>query len=189
MNQTSAVRPSLWYCLLGVPFLLAGGGFYVYTLSHGLVHVTDSLTQVVVPGKAQLNFKRGVTYTVFLEENTVVRGKVYSANGSISGLECTVRSVANGDPVRMPHPDMSTTYDLGGRSGYSVLEFTIPESGSYEFACGYGEGVHGPEVAMAVGSGVGTRIIMVVLECLRRVSIALRHSHTEVTEFCSLRVC
>jgi hypothetical protein len=44
-----------------VPFLLAGGGFFVYTIFHGLTHLTDSLTQVVVPGKAELHLKSGKT--------------------------------------------------------------------------------------------------------------------------------
>jgi hypothetical protein len=52
-------RPSLWYCLLGVPFLVGGVGFFLYTLFHELVHMTDSLTQVVVPGRAELSLKGG----------------------------------------------------------------------------------------------------------------------------------
>jgi hypothetical protein len=152
----------VWYCLLGVPFLLAGLGFFVYTLYHGITHLTDSLTQVVVPGRAELNLKRGRTYTVFLEEQSVVRGKVYSTKESIGGLECRVNSIPDGNAVRIVQPKSSTTYTAGGRSGRSVLEFSIQEDGTYGFACDYGGNSPGPEAVLAVGSGVGEAILRMV---------------------------
>jgi len=162
VNGTSQIRPSLWYCLLGAPFLLAGGAVFVYTLVHGLMHLTDSLTQVVVPGKAELSLKRGRTYTVFLEEHSVVHGKVYSTTEAIGGLGCRVNSIPDGNAVRIAQSSANTTYDVGGRSGHSVLEFTIPQDGNYEFACDYGGKSPGPEAVMAVGSGVGERIFRTV---------------------------
>jgi hypothetical protein len=44
---------------------------------------------------------------------------------------------------------MSSSYDVGGRSGHSVLEFSIHEHGNYEFACGYGGNSQGLEVVAA----------------------------------------
>jgi len=169
VNPTPEIRPSLWYCLLGVPFLLAGGAVFVYTLVHGIMHVTDSLTQVVVPGKAELDLKRGQTYTVFLEEHSVVRGKIYSRAESVAGLACRVRSIPKGDAVRIAQSSVNTTYDVGGRRGRSVLEFSIQEDGNYEFACGYGENSPGPEAVMAVGSGVGKDIFRIVAKSLAAV--------------------
>jgi hypothetical protein len=166
MNGTPQIRPSLWYCLLGVPFLLAGGGIFVYTLVHGLMHVTDSLTQVVVPGKAELDLKHGQTYTVFLEEHSVVRGRVYSTAESVAGLECRVRSIPKGNAVAVAQSTANTTYDVGGRSGRSVLEFSIQEDGNYEFACDYGQNSPGPEAVMAVGSGIGQGIFRMVAKSL-----------------------
>ena len=157
---------SIWHCLWGLPFLLIGGGFFFHALFHGLGHITDSLTQVVVPGRAELNLRRGFTYTVFLEEESVVNGKVYSTTQSVAGLECRARSLQDGAAIAIRKASMGTTYTLGGRSGHSVLEFPIQEDGKYLFACDYGENSKGPEVVVAVGTGIGAAIARTVVEAL-----------------------
>jgi hypothetical protein len=144
---------------------LIGGGFFVYTLFHGIMHVTDSLTQVVVPGSADLNLKRG-RYTVFLEEQSTVNGKIYSTTQSIDGLACRVSSVQNRATIPIEKPSGSATYSVSGRSGHSVLEFPIQQDGRYSFACDYGENSKGPEVVVAVGSGVDGAIFHTVLGAL-----------------------
>ena len=165
MDQTIRIRPSWWHCLWGLPFALIGGGFFVYTLFHGLTHVTDSLTQIVVPGSKELNLQQG-RYSVFLEEESVVDGKVYSTTQSIDGLTCRVRSVQNGSSVAIENASMSTSYSVEGRSGHSVLEFSIQQSGQYTFACDYRENAKGQQVVVAVGSGVGEGIFQTVIGSL-----------------------
>ena len=165
MEQTIRIRPSWWHCLWGLPFALIGGGFFVYTLFHGLTHVTDSLTQIVVPGSKELNLQQG-RYSVFLEEESVVDGKVYSTTQSIDGLTCRVRSVQNGSSVAIENASMSTSYSVEGRSGHSVLEFSIQQSGQYTFACDYRENAKGQQVVVAVGSGVGEGIFQTVIGSL-----------------------
>lgn len=157
------LRPSLWHCLWGAPFLLVGGGFSAYTMLHGIMHVTDSLTQVVVPGQAELSLKAGQTYTIFLEEQTTVDGKIYSTTGSVEGLACGVASPETGVSVETRKPGTSASYDVNGRSGHSVLEFTVPRDGKYSFTCDYGKNAEAPRVVLAVGSGVGESISRTVL--------------------------
>lgn len=164
--QSARIRPSLLHCAWGVPFFLIGAGLFGYTIFHGLSHDIDSLTQVVVPGRAELSLKRNQTYTVFLEEQSVVNGKIYSTTQPIQGLACVVTSVQNGTTIAIRKPDTSTTYELNGRSGHSVLEFSIHEDGKYLFACDYDENSRGPQVVVAVGSGVGEAIFRTVLVCL-----------------------
>jgi len=137
----------------------------VYTLFHGLTHVTDSLTQIVVPGSKELNLQQG-RYSVFLEEQSVVDGKIYSKAQSIDGLTCRVRSVQNGSSVAIENASMSTSYSVEGRSGHSVLEFSIQQSGQYTFACDYRENAKGQQVVVAVGSGVGEGIFQTVIGSL-----------------------
>jgi hypothetical protein len=55
---------------------------------------------------------------------------------------------------------------VNGRSGKSVLEFQAKESGNYLLACDYAGESKGPEVVLAVGSGVGERIGGTVLRSL-----------------------
>lgn len=156
------IRPSLWHCLWGVPFFLIGVGFFAYTLFYGLTHITDSLTQVVVPGSTELNLQPG-RYSVFLEEESTVNGKIYSTKQSIAGLVCRVNSIQNGSALLIEKPGMNTSYSLNGRSGHSVLEFPIQQNGRYKFACDYGDSPRGPDVVLAVGSGVGEAISRTVM--------------------------
>ena len=159
------IRPSLWHCLWGAPFFLIGVGFFAYTTFHGVMHVTDSLTQLVVPGSTELNLQQG-RYSVFLEEQSVVNGKIYSTTQSVDGLVCRASSVQNGGTIALEKPSLSTSYSLNGRSGHSVLEFPIQQNGRYAFSCDYGENSKGPEVVVAVGSGVGEGISLIVVEGL-----------------------
>ena len=166
MNETAPVRPTWWLYVLGVGLMTIGGGIFIYTLWHGISHVTDSLVQVVVPGESELSLKLGKSYTVFLESQSVVNGKIYSTTDAVNGLECKVNAVSNAEAIPVGRSAMSTTYDVGGRSGRSVLEFRVPQDGSYRFACGYGDAGSGPEAVLAVGSGVGERIMRTVLTSL-----------------------
>lgn len=160
------VRPSVWHCLWGLPFLLIGGGFFVYTLIHGITHITDSLTQIVVPGSAELSLRGGQDYTVFLEDQSTVNGKIYSATQPISGLTCHVSSVGKGTTIALEKPSASTSYSTSSRSGHSVLEFPVHEDGRYLFSCDYGDNPKGPETVVAVGTGVGEAISRTVFGSL-----------------------
>lgn len=160
LPQTSAKSSpsSWWYAVCVLVFLVpasVGGTVFV----RKLLHLTDHLVQVVVPGSADLKFDRPGLNTVFLEEQSVVDGRVYATNDSVSGLTCKVRA-QDGSLLNLHRTSVSTTYQLSGRSGKSALEFNVPGPGTYHFECGYGEGQTGPQVVLAVGSGVGTDIFV-----------------------------
>ncbi|MFZ1084213.1 MAG: hypothetical protein WAN35_04535 [Terracidiphilus sp.] len=165
-NRMTKKQTSIWNCLWGLPFLLVGLSLFFYCLLHGLNHVTDSLTQVIVPGKAILDLQHGQSYSIFLEEQTIVNGKIYSTTQSVNGLECRVKPLLKNTTIALRKPSMSSSYDVGGRSGHSVLEFSIPDDGKYEFSCDYGESSIGPEVVVAVGSGVSKSIFSTVAGAL-----------------------
>lgn len=159
MNGKPDVRPSGWYALFALPFALAGITIFIYALIYGISHVTDSLVQVVVPGESQLEFKQANLYDVFLERQSVVKGKVYSTDSSVNGLQCNLVPASGVEKIEMRPARMATTYDVGGRSGRSIFEFRVPRDGAYNFACGYSEMARGPEVVLAIGSGVGEGIM------------------------------
>lgn len=106
---------------------------------------------------------RGQRYTVFLEEQSIVNGKIYSATQLISGLACRVSSFQKGTTILIEKSSMSTSYSVNGRSGHSVLEFPIQVDGKYLFACDYGKNSDGREVVVAFGSGVGEAISRTVI--------------------------
>jgi hypothetical protein len=163
VNEKPAALPSAWYCLLAIPFFIGGISIFIYALIHGISHVTDSLVQVVVPGESPLELKQTKSYVVFLERQSVVNGKIYSTEESVNGLECNLVPVAGVQKIEMRPARVSTSYDVGGRSGRSIFEFHVPEDGTYKFACGYNRAQGGPEVVLAVGSGVGERLARTVI--------------------------
>jgi len=166
MNDDPIVRPSWWYCSLGVAVILVGLGLFLHTLLHGINHVTDDLTQIVVPGEKNLTLMPKLSYTIFLESESVVDGRIYSTTDSVNGLTCGVTSQASGNKMNTHRPSVNTTYSVGGRDGRSVLEFTTEEAGVYHIACGYDEGSHGPQAVLAVGSGVTGRILSTIIKSL-----------------------
>jgi len=166
MIDDRIVRPSLWYCSIGVAVILAGLGLFLYSLLHGIFHITDDLTQIVVPGEKDLTLMPHLNYTIFLEAESVVDGRIYSTKENLSGLTCAVTSQASGNKISTRRPTMSTTYSVGGREGRSVLEFVTEEAGLYHVVCNYEEGSQGPQVVLAVGSGMGERIVSTVTKSL-----------------------
>src|SRR5216683_2290736 len=157
-TNSMEVKPSWRYASIGVVFALSGVGLFVYFLVMGIAHLTDSLTQVVVPGHADLRLTQTGTYTIFLEENSVVNGRIYSVSESVDGLACAVIKPGRNESIPVQPSRGTIHYSLNQRSGRSLWQFVVTESGSYTFACGYPEGLRGPQVVVAVGTGVGRQI-------------------------------
>jgi hypothetical protein len=70
--------------------IFAGLSLFPYTLLHGIFHITDNLTQVVVPGEKDLTLQQKLKYTIFVEEQSVVDGKIYVTRENLNwtGLHC-----------------------------------------------------------------------------------------------------
>jgi hypothetical protein len=163
MQQATPIRPSAWYYWLAPLLLVAGISLSFLEFQYGMPRLSDALTQVVVPGQATLTLKHGKLYTVYYEVHTVLNGKTYNTNAVLSGLQCQVRSTDGGNAVALrPPPNGPTTYSVGNRSGSSLLEFSVAQDGPYDFSCAYEEQSQGRDVVLAVGYGVGIRIVKTV---------------------------
>jgi hypothetical protein len=163
MQEATPIRPNAWYYWFAPLLMIAGISFSVHEFRYGMPSLSDALTQVVVPGHATLTLKRGKLYTVYYEVHTIVNGKTYNTNAVLSGLQCQVRSLDVGNAVELRPPSNGpTNYSVGSRSGSSLLEFSVAQDGPYDFSCAYEEHVHGRDVVLAVGYGVGFRIVKTV---------------------------
>jgi hypothetical protein len=169
MENTSSgprSKPSnVWYYVLAVVFAGIGVAGFGLILWNGLSHLTGALTQVVVPGHIDLALRAPGTYTVFYESESVLNGHSYSTPESVSmsDLTCSVTSRESDEYILLQKPSASVTYTLGGRSGKSVLQFHTSKAGHFRLSCRYPEEKRGPDVVIAVGRGVGTRILITVL--------------------------
>lgn len=165
MNGNPDIRPSPAYYGLAIAVILAGVGLFVYFLLTGLFHITDNLTQVVVPGEADLNLQANLNYTIFLEEQSVVNGQIFSVRETLSGLACHLREQWAGTEVPLRPSRASMNYNVNGRSGRSVLEFTPQVAGAYHLACDYEQGKQGPRAVLAIGAGFGQNLKTMLIRC------------------------
>jgi len=160
------IRPSWWYCLWILPVACAGFGLFAYFLRTGIRQATSALTQIVVPGEKELNLAEPGEYTIFLEEQSVVTGRIYSTKGGLNGLKCTVVATTDKEELPLRTSATTVTYTFSGRSGRSVLQFDVGSADIYKLGCAYPEGVSDPQTVIAVGTGTDTKIFNTHLRSL-----------------------
>lgn len=160
------IKPSRWYYGLAILVFIIGGSLFALFLFKNLNKLTDSLTQLIVPGKKEVTLSEPGKYTIFYEYQSVVGNKVYSTEENLSGLECALVSKTTGSQIPLSHSSMNSTYSVGGRSGLSVLEFLIEKPGLYELSAWYPEGKEGTEVVLAIGRGFTGKLVGIILSGL-----------------------
>jgi len=158
-------KPSGWWFvfagLVGATVL----GLFIYFLFTGIFGLTDGLTQVVVPGKAELKLVETGGYTIFHEYRSRVKGKTYTWGVSLTGLTCHL-TAPSGDEVPLRPASVNSTYSINERAGTAVLEFTIAEPGVYQFSAAYSDGRAEPEGVLAIGHGFVSKLVTLILTCI-----------------------
>ena len=114
----------------------------------------DNLTQVVVPGTAEIEFDEPGAYAVYYERESVVDGVRYTGSRQPPALECGLSGRRTGARVAaVPDFVETNTYStrLNERVGLQLMSITIDEPDAYTFACQYADGASRPNVVVAVG--------------------------------------
>ena len=114
----------------------------------------DNLTQLVVPGSADINFAKSGAYAVYYEYRSVVNGVKYETGKQPPSLECNLTSKKTGAKVTaVPDFVESNTYGSKDqeRIGVLIMSITIDDPDIYTFACQYRDGRTQPEIVVAVG--------------------------------------
>jgi hypothetical protein len=114
----------------------------------------DNLTQVVVPGSADITFTKPGAYAVYYEYHSVVNGVKYETGKQPPSLECNLTSKKTGAKVTaVPDFVESNTYGSKDqdRVGVLIMSITIDDPGIYTFACQYRDGRTQPEIVVSVG--------------------------------------
>jgi hypothetical protein len=151
-----------WYVVAAVIFFGAVAGA-VSILMSGIGGIGTALVQVVVPGSADLELKEAGSYTIFHEHTSQVGGRIFTPV-DISGLRVTIRAVADNRQVDVRSPSGRQTYDIGGRSGRSVLAFDIDKPGTYRLTAAYDDGRQQPQAVLAVsGTFVGDLLMTIFM--------------------------
>ena len=77
-------------------------------------------------------------------------------------MECAVTSKKTGAAIPVSPSSTASRYDYGGRSGVSVLEFTVPEPGDYVFRASYPSGEAAPQAVLTIDHGFIGKILLTV---------------------------
>lgn len=110
------------------------------------------LTQVVVPGSAEIHFPESGTYAVYYEYRSVIDGVSYARDEIPARLRCQLRSTGTGEAVMLAHSNVEgNVYVYPERAGVMFKRIAIDQPGVYNFSCQYPDGRSYPKNVMAVG--------------------------------------
>jgi hypothetical protein len=181
MNNDN-VQPGVWCYGLAVLIIIIGFAAFAGTIYSGITDAESGLLQMLAPGGSDLFLSEPGEYTVFYENNSYFGDKLYSTGEPISGLEVHVREKATGFDLATYPARSDFTYNLGGRSGRSLMTFEIEHAGIYQVNASYSEG-NGPQAVLAIGKGMVEGLFSSILISLAALfgSIAIAAVITFVT--------
>ena len=145
--------PSRLYYALALAGLLASFFSLRLLLERRMEEITADLSHGTVPGAIQLALPAAGQYAVYLEHQGVLDHQLFLTGKDLGALECTVVSAA-GQAVPLREPLWQVPYQRDSSQGLQVLEFEIPEAGTYTLQGAYPSGTAGPQLLLAVGEGL-----------------------------------
>jgi hypothetical protein len=112
----------------------------------------NDLTQVIVPGSAEVLFPKAGGYAVYYEYRSVIDGVSYVRNKYPPSINCQLKSKATGTDIALT-PDfvegnMYATQNQE-RVGVLINSIIIKNPGVYIFSCQYTDGRSNPQIALA----------------------------------------
>ncbi|HSH99837.1 MAG TPA: hypothetical protein VLA02_04475 [Reyranella sp.] len=158
------MRSPLWFVVAAVIALasLAAAALYVMprlrTLDEGTI-------RIVVPGSTVLALDKPGHYTIFHERRSRVDGRYYESR-SVDGLRVTLLAEAGGAPITLVPPGMSSSYEIGGHEGVSILAFEIGQPGRFRLSASLANGAAEPKLVLAVSQRLIGGIFSLVLVTL-----------------------
>jgi len=158
-------KPSRWYYVLAllIPIIACvGTAFLVYSnvpeLPGALEAVgVKNLTQVVVPGSADISFPKAGAYAVYYEYRSVIDGVSYTRDEYPPIMRCQLKSKATGIAVKLEPTNVKGNVYVTrnpNRAGVMYKQISIDQPGIYTFSCHYMDGRTIPKSVMAVGPNI-----------------------------------
>jgi hypothetical protein len=163
--ETQQIKPSGWFYVLGLAVFLFGCLAAGVVFGVGVAGMVDSAIEVdrvigdfdrlVVPGSAQLALDKAGSYAIFYEHRSVVDGVPFYSSPSRPQVRCDMQFKASGE--RVPLTDawyMDSNYEMPSRAGTLLMLFDVDRPDTYVLSCDYAGSRDGPEVVLAVGTGL-----------------------------------
>lgn len=158
----SKQKPSRWIYVLAIClpiFACLSATFVVYINVPELPGSLDAigvknLTQVVVPGSADVSFSKKGAYAVYYEYRSVIDGVSYARNEYPPIMICQLKSKDSGRAIYLePSQVEGNIYTTRNptRAGVMYKMISIDQPGTYTFSCHYPDGSAIPRSVMALG--------------------------------------
>jgi hypothetical protein len=172
-NKMNKIKPTRWYYLLAILipiFACVGMGLFVYGNLPKLPGALEALgiknlTQVVVPGSAEIHFPESGAYAVYYEYRSVVDGVSYFRDAYPLNIRCQLRSKSTGKSVKLDHSTViGDVYAYPERAGVMFKRISMDQPGVYNFSCQYPDGRTDPQIVMAVGPNLVWEFFNVALK-------------------------
>ncbi len=159
------LKPTRWYYILAliIPIIACGMTTWLVYRSvpklPGALEATGihHLTQVIVPGSAEIHFPKTGAYAVYYEYRSTINGVKYVRDKFPPSINCHLRSKATGEDIELASPhaegDMYTTQNQE-RVGVLFKSISINQPGVHIFSCQYTDGRTHPQIVLAVGPNI-----------------------------------
>jgi len=169
------LKPTRWYYVMAIlipVFACMGTVLIVYGNVPKLPGALEALgvknlTQVVVPGSAEIHFPKSGAYAVYYEYRSVIDGVSYFRDEYPPSMRCQLRSTWTGKAVKLaPSTVKGNVYTSHSpeRSGVMFKQISIDQPGVYNFSCQYPDGRSYPKNVMAVGPNLVLEFFNVALK-------------------------
>ena len=158
-------KPSGWYYIVAlvIPiFACLGTTLVVFANVPKLPGALEGmgindLTQVVVPGSAEIYFPKEGAYAVYYEYRSAINGVGYARGKYPPQLNCQLNSTKTGEGIELAKNYIEgNIYETQNdqRVGVHIMSITIHDPGVYKFSCQYQNGQTSPEIVLAVGPNI-----------------------------------
>jgi hypothetical protein len=159
------LKPTGWYYVLAILipiFACLGTALFVYGNVPKLPGALEAsgiknLTQVVIPGSAEIHFPKSGAYAVYYEYRSVIDGVSYARDEYPPIMRCHLRSKATGEAVKLEPSNVKGnvyTTHYPERAGVMYKQISIDQPGIYIFSCQYTDSRTIPKSVMAVGPNI-----------------------------------
>jgi hypothetical protein len=159
------IKPSRWYFILAALLPVLGCLITTAIIYQGFPKLPGALetidihnmTQVIVPGSADIMFPKKGAYAVYYEHRSLVGGVQYINAKTPPLLKCSLTSNATGKEVGVSSEYIegntySTKYQR--RVGVHIMSIAMIEPGTYTFSCHYPDKGTAPKVVLAIGPNI-----------------------------------
>lgn len=169
------LKPTRWYyglALLIPIFACLGTACLIYLSVPDLPGALEdigikNLTQVIIPGSADVYFPKTGAYAVYYEYRSVIDGVSYFRDEDPPSLRCQLRLKVTGEAVRLAPSNVEGNVYITQnpkRAGVVFKQISIDQPGVYTFSCQYPDGRPDPKIVMAVGPNIVLEFFNVALK-------------------------